>query len=111
MNHPGSRRVQRLDEPWPSPILRPPRQATVAGEREKVWLTVVVVLHLFVATFARTWETPRKPHVLANVATSDSGFETASSAAPVFEAVDRGPATGGTPLGGHAVNWFMDSDQ
>ncbi len=47
MNHPGSRRVQRLDEPLPSPILRQQRQATVAGERETVWLTVVVVLHLF----------------------------------------------------------------
>ena len=32
-----------------------------------------------VATFARTWEDPRKPHVLANVATSESGFETASN--------------------------------
>ena len=31
-------------------------------------------------------------------------------ASPVCEAVDRGPATGGTPLGGHEVNWFMDSD-
>jgi hypothetical protein len=39
--------VQRLDEPLPSPILRQQRQATVAGEREKAWLTVVVVLHLF----------------------------------------------------------------
>ena len=46
-----SRWVQRLDEPLPSPILRQQRQATVAGEREKVWLTVVVVLHLF----ARRW--------------------------------------------------------
>ena len=30
--------------------------------------------------FARTWEITRKPHVLANVATSESGFQTASSA-------------------------------
>ena len=42
-----SRWVQRLDEPLPSPLLRQQRQATVAGARENVWLTVVVVLHLF----------------------------------------------------------------
>ena len=42
-----SRFVQRLDEPLPSPILRQQRHAAVAGEREKVWLTVVVVLHFF----------------------------------------------------------------
>ena len=46
-----SRRVQRLDEPLPRPILRPPRPATVAEEREQAGLTVVVVLHLF----ARRW--------------------------------------------------------
>jgi len=33
-----------------------------------------------VATFARTWATQRKPHVLANVATAQSDFETASTA-------------------------------
>ena len=57
MNHPGSRWVQRLDEPLPSPILRPPRPATVAGKREKVWLTVVVVLHLL----ARRWIGVHRP--------------------------------------------------
>ena len=29
-----------------------------------------------VATFARTWANPRQSHVLANMATTDTGFET-----------------------------------
>ncbi len=40
-----------------------------------------------VATFARTWANQRKPHVLANVATANSDFETASPPFPLFPPV------------------------